>query len=427
MKYKSVFAFFAFAGVLYAGMPEVSVSELSQDAATKRVTISYVLTDGDACIVTVDVKTNGPAGYVSIGGENLSTLWGDVNKKIPSGGGSKIIYWNPASSGFEHELSALKVEVSVWSTNNPPDYMVLDLGGQKEHRFYPNVGQIPFGVTNDVYKTDYLVMRKIPAAGITWRMGAGANESPLSSDSTLHLVTLPADFYMAIYEMTQGQMKNLGLSSAVSDWSTFKEYPDSHLRPMEGGSWFNIRNSRLWPTETLQLGEHSYLGEKYLKKKVGDIQFDLPTEAQWEYACRAGTKTKYNNGDNWGLGTVGWYDANCTNEVTQIAETHPVGMKEPNPWGLYDMIGNVREWCLDYYRRDYGISDVNYDNVNFKGPSSCDDGLNNGKNDARVLRGGSYKNNSLDTKSAARSWGPVDKDKSADIGFRVCCPAVYPL
>ena len=425
MKYKSAFSFLAFSGLLYAGMPEVSVSELSQDVATKRVIIPYALTDGDACIVTVDVKTNGPAGYVSIGGGNLSALWGDVNKKIPSGGGSKTIYWNPASSGFEHELSALKIEVSVWPTNSPPNYMVLDLSGRREHRFYPNVGQVPLGVTNDVYKTDYLVMRKIPAAGITWRMGAGANESPLDSDNVLHLVTLPSDFYMARYEMTQGQMKNLGLSTVINGVSTFKDVSDSDIRPVEGVSWYNIRSNNSWPTETQELGQYTYFN--YFKNCVGNFSFDLPTESQWEYACRAGTKTKYNNGDNWGLGTVAWYDANCTNEVTQIAETHPVGMKEPNPWGLYDMIGNVREWCLDYYRQDYGISDENYDNVNFKGPSSCDDGLNNGKNDARVLRGGSYKNNSLDAKSAARSWGPVGNEKSSDIGFRVCCPAVYPL
>ena len=157
------------------------------------------------------------------------------------------------------------------------------------------------------------------------------------------------------------------------------------------------------------------------------MQFDLPTESQWEYACRAGTKTKYNNGDNYGIDAVAWYNGNCTNKTTQTAETHPVGMKESNPWGLYDMIGNVREWCLDYYKQDYGMSDTDYDKVNYSGTTACDNGLNNNENNARVLRGGSYKNNFLDAKSAARSWGPVNNIKSSDIGFRVCCPVVYPL
>ena len=73
------------------------------------------------------------------------------------------------------------------------------------------------------------------------------------------------------------------------------------------------------------------------------------------------------------------------------------------------------------------MSDTDYDKVNYSGPTSCDNGLNNNENNARVLRGGSYKNNSLDAKSAARSWGPVDKTESSDIGCRVCCPVVYPL
>lgn len=416
---------FIFASMVFAELPSVSVGELVQDAGSKRVTIPYALTSGDACIVTIDVKTNGPAGYASIDGAHLSTLWGDVNKKIPSGAGDKVVYWNPASSGFECELSSLKVEINVWPTNNPPDYMVLDLSGWKEHRFFPDAGQIPLGVTNDIYKTDYLVMRKIPAAGITWRMGAGVNESPLSSDDTLHLVTLPEDYYMAVYEMTQGQMRNIGLSAVITGFSSFINLADSDTRPVEGVSWLNIRSNDSWPSKGHELGQYTYF--KYIKDKVGDMQFDLPTESQWEYACRAGTKTKYNNGDNYGIDAVAWYNGNCTNKTTQTAETHPVGMKESNPWGLYDMIGNVREWCLDYYKQDYGMSDTDYDKVNYSGPTACDNGLNNNENNARVLRGGSYKNNSLDAKSAARSWGPVNNTKSSDIGFRVCCPIVYPL
>ena len=410
-------------GVALAALPKVTVGTLTQDAVTKRVTIPYALTGEDACIVTVDVLTNGPAGWVSIGGERLSTLWGDVNMKLAVGDGEKTIYWNPATAGFQFALSDLKAEVSVWSLANPPDYMVLDLSGSKKHRFYPHVGQIPLGVTNDVYKTDYLVMRKIPAAGVTWRMGAGENESPIEQDKTIHLVTLKEDYYIGVYEVTQGQMANVGHKSVINDCTTFKDREDSYLRPIDGVSWFNIRYKSTWPSGGHEFGQYTYFNQFHTT--IGNIQFDLPTEAQWEYACRAGTKTKYNNGSSTDIDSVAWYVGNSTNEVTGLAETHPVGLKEPNPWGLYDMIGNVREWCLDYYKQDFGINDVDYDDDDFNGPTACDAGLTTEGN-ARVLKGGCYSGNSLETKSAARNWGGAGA-KSANIGFRVCCPVAYPL
>jgi formylglycine-generating enzyme required for sulfatase activity len=101
-------------------------------------------------------------------------------------------------------------------------------------------------------------------------------------------------------------------------------------------------------------------------------------------------------------------------------------MKESNEWGLYDMLGNMREWCLDYYRRDYGLGLENFDGINFNGPDAPDGGLSE-NNNARVLRGGSFKNNSLDVKSAARSWGPASSTGNINVGFRLWCPAVYPL
>ena len=136
-----------------------------QDAATGRVTIGYTLT-GDPGVVTLDVLTNG----VSIGGENLRRLGGDVNRKIETTG-AKTISWIPemGMNGFKLTDADVKAVVTAWPTNNLPDYLVVDLSMTGKYYFYPNEGQLPHGVTSHVYKTSQLVMRKIHAAGKTFR------------------------------------------------------------------------------------------------------------------------------------------------------------------------------------------------------------------------------------------------------------------
>jgi formylglycine-generating enzyme required for sulfatase activity len=133
------------------------------------------------------------------------------------------------------------------------------------------------------------------------------------------------------------------------------------------------------------------------------VEFRLPTEAQWEYACRAGTTTIYSFGDDvLKLGQYAWYKKN-TLDVGEIY-AHRVGQKPPNPWGLYDMHGNVLELCQDWYRK-------------YESPA-VDDPAGPASGRVRVLRGGSFYFETDYCRSAIRlNWRPVNR--SNDIGFRV--------
>lgn len=127
----------------------------------------------------------------------------------------------------------------------------------------------------------------------------------------------------------------------------------------------------------------------------------LPKEAQWEYACRSGTTTRYYTGDTKeDLARAGWYIGNSDNKL------HPVGEKEPNPWGLYDMHGNVWEWCHDWYDGNYYADSPSVD------PAGPDTGAN------RVFRGGSWGGVAAVCRSAYRSWGRPDF-RSDSLGFRL--------
>ena len=135
----------------------------------------------------------------------------------------------------------------------------------------------------------------------------------------------------------------------------------------------------------------------------------MPTEAQWEYACRAGSTTRFCFGDQESqLGEYAWYNDNSG------GATHPVGTKKPNAWGLYDMHGNVLEWCADWYDGGYYANSPLYDPT---GPSGGSD---------RVTRGGSWNRRAWDCRSAYRNAASPES-RAHDVGFRVAlAPAETP-
>ncbi len=213
-------------------------------------------------------------------------------------------------------------------------------------------------------------------------MGSPEYETGRSSDEIMHEVILTKGFYMQKTSVTQGQWKAV----MGNNPSSFPGGGDDC--PIESISWDECQGF----IRRLNAG------------KAGIYR--LPTEAEWEYACRAGSSTPFCNGEiselycahDPLLSEVGWY---CGNSGRK---SRPVAQKSPNAWGLYDMHGNVSEWCQDWYG-EYG-SDSQTDPC---GPKS---------GSAKVIRGGSWFGNAKNCRSASRfHWPP--NSRSEFIGFRL--------
>ena len=416
MKFAALVAALGCSGALWASFPEVTNVTMTQDSG-RLVTITYALSE--PAVVTFDIQTNNveKGAWESIGGERLVHVSGAVNRLVKADD-EKVIRWQPRWDWPGQKITGgnVKCEVKAWPTNAPPPFMSVDLCVAKDVRYYADEASVFGGVTNDMYKTTHLLLRKMPAANATFRMGAAGYEFGSVSLYTSkyayersHLVTFTEDFYIGVYPVTQKQYVLFNNGVNPSNYQNKNTYPEADMHPVEKVKWTDIRGSTVdWPANLHTVADDSYL--KRLRDHAG-LDFDLPTDAQWEFACRAGTASAEYNGDftETNIAKIAWYANNS-------ASTQPVGRKDANAWGLYDMIGNVYEWCLDWFNEmpTDAVTDP-------KGELS---GLNNKK----VLRGGSHLvDNTVDKMWHLRSASRYDNNTpdtcSHQTGFRLFAPA----
>lgn len=269
---------------------------------------------------------------------------------------------NPSSAKFCNKCGILlEIPNSQKLQENLEKEMIEKLGRQNE----PKAFNLP-----EILVENGIEFVLIPAGNFIIGSENYFHESPA------HLVTIRRPFYFSKFPITQKQ------------WRDVIGNNPSHFKgddlPVETVSWEGVQVF-VWK----------------LNEMEGTDKYRLPSEAEWEYASRAGTTTRYYFGDDESkLGDYAWY------RINSGSETHPLGQKKPNPWGLYDMYGNVHEWVQDRWHSNY------------TGAPSDGSAWEDGDDSKRVIRGGSWTNSTRDCCSACRDKFTSTKE-SDSTSFRI--------
>ena len=418
--------------------PVVSNVSFSYDQTAHMATITYDLA-GEAAIITLDVLTNATVltEGVTIGGMNMRSVFGHVNKIVETGTGHVITWKTDAPSVFAGPTAGLRPVVNAWTLDNPPEVMVIDLSHKVndytayERFYYPSLDALPGGITeNQEYKTTKLVMKHIHApVGGKWIMGT-FGEFGMSANEAQHEVTLTDDYWIGVFELTQYQtylIKGAWPNASNGNGAYFKNADGGiyGMRPLEY-CCFNFMRGAAYPDAP---GETTVFG--YLRARTG-YAFDMPGEMQWEYAARCG-----NPPGLWGDGSAMAFNASSPSSSTTSDDpaldrlsrnyftggdngdaalgahqgTAIVGSYAPNKWGLYDMHGNVKEMCLDYYVADITEADGAVQ-TNLGTPAGSD---------GHVVRGGCYWDNHKNMRPCVRQ-SQVRNSNQKTVGCRLYAP-----
>ena len=353
------------------------------ETAPDREEFEYeLLTDSDNTLPVFKTKFYGKDGN---GSEFLLTDVGHLEEdgasEIVLGAGIHKVVWIP-DTDHTNLIGFTEYRVEYEDVTDKADYLVLDIADNKM-RTSTTGPDLNYATC----RTQEVWFKRIEPG--TFTMGSPSYEKGHSGAETEHQVKLRKAYYMAVFETTQGQYKG------ITEKNPAKYFGET--RPVEQISYDDLRGSKKganWPADR-EVDKKSFFGK--LMAKAGNL-YDLPTEAQWEYACRAGKTTALNNGTNLSsenedenLNKLGRYSYNTNDGKGYYEEHTDVGSYLPNDWGLYDCHGNVTEWCLDWYADNLGSDPV-------KEPKGPDTG------NLRVIRGGSYTDAAKYCRCAARMF-----------------------
>ena len=297
---------------------------------------------------------------------NATNLAVSLSEPPPITAGRHRVSWRANDDGVDYSSSDVSV-IFKWK-HYAARYMVVDVSEGPDAPYWPVKyydGEPVDGFNTDEYKTGKIALRLINPG--SYVAGTPLDEPGRTAlREVQHPVTLTKPFYVGLFEVTQGQYLNvMGGNNPVA--SGFAGSADvDNVKPVYNVSYNTIRGTVNtsthqydWPW-TNAVAASSFMGKLRAKCKAKDGDgnytvsiegFDLPTEFQWEYACRAGTIGSF------GTNAVAKTSAEQTSQFAAMGysgskKTNKVGSRQPNPWGLYDMHGNVLEWCLDWYEQD---------------------------------------------------------------------------
>ena len=438
--------------------PKATVSDFVQ-LSDRTVVVTYSLANPPA-VVTFAAETNGPNGWVAMDGKCLSTACGDVFRRVT--GETGTFNWNVDGLGISEAIAAgnLRVKLTAWRLDDTPDYMVVSLASnvipeENRVRYYTSTNELPGGLLgNHEYRKSMVVMKRMHARGVRWMMGSPVGTPGRTGDDaatgrnpeTMHPVTLTNDYYIGVFPLTVAQMVAIYYPDQSGVTGGFPI--DRAMRICDRAYYrqtfsFVMRNTN-WP-DAPDAG--SVLGKMRALTAGAIDDWELPTEAQWEFAAKANQpvmhwgngkeykfedaypyttdygmpgRYRYNQANDWHKSSSDYTDEAKRTSQGPESGTPIAGSYAPNAYGLYDMHGGIWEWCLDWYSPDITALDgrVNID------PSDGTKTVAGAIGANRVMRGGCYLSNaSVCRASYRKSASPRYPGDSQEGGARLCCRA----